>query len=161
MRFVFVLMLIGALGLFGCDSDDDGGAGGEGGSAGTGGAGGQGGSAGTGGAGGEGGTGGTTGTEPPEITMVAWEPDGSCSIGVASDYIVTVTATDPDSDPMDLIYDGSVGGCSGQIDGAVSTISCPNAAPYNGTVVVEDGDGNVSIPVNFTIGVCETSSVMP
>jgi len=54
-----------------------------------------------------------------------------------------------------------VSGCNGQIDGATSTIICPNAAPYNGSVVVEDGDGNISNPANFTIEVCETSSIMP
>jgi hypothetical protein len=99
--------------------------------------------------------------EAPVITLVEWTPDGACQNGAASGYTVTVTATDADSDPIDLIYDGSVAGCNGQIDGATSTIICPNAAPYNGSVVVEDGDGNISNPVNFTIGVCETSSIMP
>lgn len=95
------------------------------------------------------------------ITMVAWAPDGACTPGTSSDFTVTVTATDADSDAMDLIYDGSVTGCPGDIDDATSTVTCPNAAPYGGTVVVSDGDGNDSDPVNFTIGVCETSSVTP
>jgi hypothetical protein len=149
MRLVIGLMLIGAIGAFGCGSDDENGSGGAGGSGGT---------AGT---GGEGGTGGMNGTERPQITMVAWAPVGSCNPGVQSDYTVTVTATDPDSLPGDLVYDGSVSGCTGQIDAATSTIRCPNAAPYSGSAVVEDGDGNVSVPVNFTIGVCETGSVTP
>ena len=151
MRFLIVLVLTGALGLLGCGSDDGGGAG----------SGGSGGSGGTAGSGGAGGTGGMNGTEPPQITMVAWAPDGSCSPGVASSYTVTVTATDPDSPATDLVYDGSVSSCTGQIDGATSMITCPNAASYPGNVVVEDGDGNVSTPVNFTIAVCETSSVTP
>jgi hypothetical protein len=53
---------------------------------------------------------------------------------------------------------GSVGGCIGAIDAAVSTISCPNVAPYPGTVMVSDPDGNDSVPVAFTVGVCETDS---
>jgi hypothetical protein len=97
----------------------------------------------------------------PVITMVEWAPDGACTPGVTSDFRVTVTATDADSVAMDLIYDGSVTGCPGDIDDAMSTVTCPNANPYAGTVVVSDGDGNDSAPVNFTIDVCETSSVTP
>ena len=72
-----------------------------------------------------------------------------------------MTATDADSGAAELIYDGSVAGCNGQIDDVTSTIAGPNAAPYAGTVVVEDGDGNVSSTVNFTIAVCATDSVTP
>jgi hypothetical protein len=74
---------------------------------------------------------------------------------------VTVTATDADSDPMDLIYNGSVTGCTGAIDDVTSIISCPNVRPYAGNVLVTDDDGNESAPVNFTVGVCETSSTTP
>ena len=150
MRLITAMILGSALALFGCDSD-----GGAGGTAGTGG------TAGSGGTGGSGGSGGMSAGEAPVITMVAWAPVGACTGGVGSDYTVTVTATDADSDAADLIYDGSVAGCSGQIDDVTSTISCPNAAPYAGTVVVEDGDGNVSNRVNFTIAVCATDSVTP
>ena len=156
MRFVIVLVLGGALALSGCGSDDD-----SEGSAGSGGTAGTGGTAGSSGAGGNGGAGGMNGGEAPVITMVAWAPDGACTPGTSSDFTVTVTATDADSDAMDLIYDGSVTGCAGDIDDATSTVTCPNAAPYGGTVVVSDGDGTDSDPVNFTIGVCETSSVTP
>jgi len=97
----------------------------------------------------------------PVITMVAWAPVEPCTGGVGSDYTITVTATDADSDAADLLYDGSVAGCTGQIDDVISTITCPNAAPYAGTVVVEDGDGNVSNTVNFTIAVCVANSVSP
>lgn len=97
----------------------------------------------------------------PVIEMVAWTPDGACTPGIASDFTVTVTATDADSNPMDLVYDGSVTDCPGDIDAATSTINCPNFRPYGGSVVVSDADGNNSAEVNFTIGVCETSSVTP
>jgi len=146
---VVALWLAGALALAGCgDSDSE--SGGSGGNAGSGG------SAGT---GGDAGSGGMTGGGTPVITMVAWAPDGSCSPGTTGDYTVTVTAMDPDDDP--LSYSGSVLGCNGSVDMATSTISCPNAAPYGGTVVVEDDNGNVSVPVDFTVGICESGSVEP
>jgi hypothetical protein len=88
--------------------------------------------------------------------MIAWATSATCD--GATDYTVTVTATDADTDVGELTYNGSVGGCTGAIDDAVSTINCPNVAPYPGTVMVSDPDGNESGPVAFDIGVCETSS---
>lgn len=153
MRFVIALVLGGALALSGCDSDGGSeGSGGSGGTAGTGGTAGSGGMAGSGGAGGMG------GGAAPVITKVEWSTPGGCVGGTASDYTVIVTADDADSDEMDLVYDGSVMNCTGDIDAMESVISCPNNLPYAGSVVVSDGDGNGSAPVNFTIGVCETSS---
>lgn len=156
MRFVIALVLGGALALGGCDSDEGpDGTGGSGGTAGTGG------TAGSAGAGGDAGAGGVGGGAAPVITMVAWSTGPDCGQGTPSDYTVVVTATDADSAQMDLAYAGSVQNCTGPIDAATSVISCPNNAPYAGNVVVSDGDGNDSIPVDFTIGVCETSSVTP
>ncbi len=156
MRFVDCIGIRGSTRAQWLRSDDD-----VNGTAGSGGTAGTGGTAGSSGAGGDGGAGGMNGGEAPVITMVAWAPDGACTPGTSSDFTVTVTATDADSDAMDLIYDGSVTGCPGDIDAATSTVTCPNAAPYGGTVVVSDGDGNDSEPVNFTIDICETSSVTP
>ena len=62
---------------------------------------------------------------------------------------------------MTLTYEGSVTGCLGQIDAMVSTLTCPNSAPLNGSVVVFDGDENVSDPVNFQMGLCKSGSVTP
>jgi len=151
MRFVIALVLGGALALGGCDSDEGpDGTGGSGGTAGTGG------TAGSGGAGGDAGAGGMGGGAAPVITMVAWSTPSGCVDGNDSDYTVDVTATDADS--TDLVYAGSVTNCTGNIDDATSVISCPNNAPYAGSVVVSDGDGNDSAPFSFSIGVCETSS---
>ena len=150
MRFVMALILGGALALSGCDSDE-----------GTGGSGGSGGTAGSTGMAGSGGSGGMNGGEAPVITLVEWAPVGTCTNNEPSDYTVTVTATDADSDPTDLTYDGSVTSCSGAIDDVTSTINCPNANPYNGMVVVSDGDGNSSNTATFTIAVCATSSATP
>ncbi len=101
--------------------------------------------------------GGMGGGAAPVITMVQWSTGGGCEHGTRSDYTVIVTATDADSAQMDLTYNGSVENCSGAIDDETSVISCPNNAPYGGMVVVSDGDGNDSAPVNFTIGVCDES----
>jgi hypothetical protein len=90
--------------------------------------------------------------------MVAWGATADCARNERSDFIVTVTATDPDTDAGDLIYSGDVTGCEPRINAAVSTISCPNVADYFGTVMVSDPDGNNSTPVAFTVGVCETAS---
>ncbi len=153
MRLIWAVVLGGALALSGCGSD--------GGSAGSGGTAGSGGSAGMNGGGGEGGAGGMSNNEAPVISGVAWMPDGACSQGSASDYTVTVTASDDSTDAADLVYEGSVGGCNFDIDAPVSTINCPNAAPYNGTVVVRDAQGLASEPLNFRIGICETGSASP
>lgn len=133
MRWITMLILGGVLALSGCGDDSSG-------------------SSGTGGSGGGG-----SGSAAPTITMIAWETTPTCD--GATDYMVTITATDPDTDEADLIYDGSVSGCTpGAIDAMVSTINCPNVAPYPGTAMVTDPDGNASTPVAFDIGVCETSS---
>jgi len=100
-----------------------------------------------------GGSGGS-GTDEPTITMVAWEAAAGCDDGARSDVDVTVTATGSGT----LVYSGSVFGCDNPIDAAVSTISCPNVALYQGSVVVTDAGGNASTPVAFDIDVCETDS---
>ena len=110
------------------------------------------------GCGDEGSSGGSGDGVMPTITMVAWAAAANCTNSEQSDVVVTVTATDPDTAAGDLIYSGSVGGCTGGIVAAVSTISCPNVSPYPGTVMVSDPDGNDSVPVAFTVGVCDTDS---
>jgi hypothetical protein len=84
--------------------------------------------------------------------MVAWEATPDCTRNTGSDFIVTVTATGSGS----LIYSGSVSGCTGAIDAAVSTINCPNFAPYPGTVMVANAAGNDTVAIS--IGICETDS---
>jgi hypothetical protein len=135
MRIMVVLILGGALALTGCGDSESGGDAGSGGSAGTGGSGGD-----------DGGT--------PKILEVSWEAEPDCTNGVRSDVVITVIAEDSDTAEEDLIYTGSVGGCDGPINAAVSTINCPNVAPYPGTVMVADPDGNNSAPVAFTVPIC-------
>jgi hypothetical protein len=93
----------------------------------------------------------------PEITDVAWTAAAACSQGVSSDVEIVVTASDPDSNPADLVYRGDVSGCTGAIDAATSTINCPNVLPYPGTVVVTDPEGHDST-VTFRVPVCASGS---
>jgi len=104
-----------------------------------------------------GGTGGGNGSAPV-ITDVGWEDAAECATNVRSDVVITVTATDGDTNATDLTYNGSVGGCIGPINAAVSTISCPNVSPYPGTVTVSDPDGNNSTPVTFQVPICASGS---
>ena len=100
------------------------------------------------------GSGGNGGGDGPTITMVAWEATPDCARNLRSDVVVTVTATGSGT----IVYSGSVFGCVNPIDAAVSRISCPNVAPYQGTVMVTDAGGNPSTAVAFDIDVCETDS---
>jgi hypothetical protein len=99
------------------------------------------------------GGGGGSGADEPTITMVAWEAAAGCTDGARSDVVVTVTATGSGT----LVYSGSVSGCDNPIDAAVSTISCPNVAPYPGTAIVTDPEGN-STTVTFQVPICESGS---
>ena len=99
------------------------------------------------------GSGGNGGGDGPTITMVAWEATPDCTRNIRSDVVVTVTATGSGT----LVYSGSVGGCDNPIDAAVSTISCPNVAPYPGTAIVTDPEGN-STTVTFQVPICESGS---
>jgi hypothetical protein len=139
MRSVMALCLGGALALSACDSD--------GGSAGS---------------GGSGGAGGMMGGEAPVITSVTSTPVPPCSNGVQSDYTITIAATDVDTPADQLIYSGGVpGGCFGDIDARVSTISCVNGGDYPGAIaMVEDPQGNTD-SLTFTITRCTESVTEP
>jgi hypothetical protein len=128
MRSIVALGLGGALALAGCGSDSS-----------------------------SGGTGGGDGSAPV-ITDVAWADAAGCMRNIPSDVVITVTATDADTDAADLIYSGNVAGCIPRINAAVTTTNCPNVATYPGTVVVSDPEGNNSTPVTFEVPVCASSS---
>ena len=99
------------------------------------------------------------GSDPsPTITRVAWEPEAGCTSGSLSDFTITVTVVDGDHMSSELTFSGNVIGCTGTISGASSVLSCPNAAPYPGTVTVTDPDDN-SDRATFMFGACETGSV--
>jgi hypothetical protein len=88
---------------------------------------------------------------------VAWTKDTDCTRAVSSDVEIVVTVSDPDSNPADLVYSGSVSGCTGAIDAAISTINCLNVSPYPGTVMVTDPEGN-DTTVTFEVPVCTSGS---
>lgn len=98
--------------------------------------------------------------EAPVITRVAWTTPASCTAGTTSMYTVTITATDADTAAGMLTYSGSVGGCPGTITAASSMISCPNLAPYDGTVTVRDPEGNMD-SVMIRIAPCTDGMVEP
>lgn len=154
MRILIALMLGTALMITGCSDDNAGCVGGDcGGNGGDGGAGGDGGG-GAGGDGGVGGDGGAGGGGAGLAAIVRWEPSGSCSRDIIADYAVTVTV---ENAVGDVSVAGSVTGCDGLIsDVGLTTIRCPNRAPYPGTVEVEDDEGMET--VTFTIDVCEAGS---
>lgn len=103
-----------------------------------------------------------SGVDPiaPTITRVEWEPMGSCSVGTRSNFRIRVMVTDPDTPAGSLTFTGSATGCTGAIDAAMSTLSCPNAAPYASSVTVMDPEGGSDM-ASFTFGPCETGGVDP
>lgn len=100
----------------------------------------------------------------PMITSIEWEAEAGCTAGVASDVTITVTVVDPDTAAGDLVFTGSVSGCpvgsSSTIDGAVTTVTCPNADDYVSTVTVTDDDG-LADTQPFTFGICESGELEP
>ena len=92
---------------------------------------------------------------PPVIRRVDWEPQVGCSIGSDSDFTITLTVEDPDTAAANLTFSGRVPNCPGMLDASVSTVNCPNLAPYIGTVTVEDPERN-SDTATFTFGPCES-----
>jgi hypothetical protein len=133
----------------GCVGGDCGGNGGDGGTGGDGG----GGAGGDGGVGGDGG-GGAGGDGGGNLAVVVrWEASRACDRAVRSDYALFVDVENADGD---VSISGTVDNCNGLINEAVNTISCPNNAPYDGQVVVEDDSSTET--VFFTIQVCEGGS---
>jgi hypothetical protein len=141
MRLITALALGGALALVGCGDDGDGGSGGSAGS---------------------GGAGGMTGGEAPVITSVTSTPVPPCVNGTPSDYTITIAATDMETAADQLIYSGGVpGGCFGDIEARVSTISCVNGGDYPGAIaMVEDPQGNTD-SLTFTITLCTENVTEP
>ncbi len=104
---------------------------------------------------------GNSGTSnPPVISRVTWTQDAGCAQGSQSDVVIAVTVNDPDTDPANLTYSGSVSGCSGTLDGQSSVVSCPQLAQYSGSVTVTDPQGN-SDSVSFSFGPCANGEISP
>ena len=100
-------------------------------------------------------------TEPPVISRVAWTHlDPNCTQGSPSDVEVVVTATDADTATAALAFSGSVSGCTGSLDMATSTITCPQVRPYTSSVMVMDPENNMDTQ-GFSISPCVDGEVVP
>jgi hypothetical protein len=100
------------------------------------------------------------GSGPPVINSVSWTHAAGCMMNTTSDVEIVIEATDPDNDESELTFSGMVIGCTGMIEGATSTIMCPQLSTYTGDVAVEDPDGN-SDDIEIMIEVCVDGSAMP
>lgn len=96
---------------------------------------------------------GATSTQPPVISQVTWTTPAGCTPGMTSVFTVTITVTDADTAPGALIYSGSVPGCTGMVDTNPDTLTCPNFAPYSGTITVSDPEGGADSQA-ITINPC-------
>jgi hypothetical protein len=118
------------LGLAGCGDDDDGGSP-------------------------DGGGGGVA----PVIDRVQWQRAGACTAGSSSSYTVTTTAADTDTNNAQLTFRGAVSSCTpNPFTQNPATITCPNAANYNGSMTVSDPQGNTDI-ITFTVMPCRDGMV--
>lgn len=151
MRILIALMLGTALMMTGCSDDNAGCVGGDcGGNGGDGGAGGDGGG-GAGGDGGVGGDGGAGGGGDALLVVVSWDPSPACAKSFRADWTVNVEVL---NSVGEVTVEGEVGACNpGAInDLGDNTITCPNVAPYDGTVTVADESGAAPEVVEFTVG---------
>jgi len=78
----------------------------------------------------------------PVVERIDWVWNQPCTFDQEGTMVVTVTASDADTDPGDLTYSGPVGDCT-DITSMETTVTCP---PYpglrTGTAVVTDPQGN-------------------
>jgi hypothetical protein len=123
-----------------------------------------GGTGGTGGTGAAGGSGGAAGTEAPVITMVRWNWEDDCMVGMSRAVTVAVSATDDDTDQASLIYTGSISDCTPtEFGGNVAELSILDCTTdhtglRSGSVTVEDREQNIDT-VGFTFDPCESGDV--
>lgn len=94
----------------------------------------------------------------PVINRVSWMTIPACMPGVASNYTITIDATDAETPAALLTYSGTISGC-GMVDMNPDTISCPNLAPYPGEIIVTD-PGGLSDSLAIMISPC-TNGMAP
>jgi hypothetical protein len=90
----------------------------------------------------------------PVINEVTWTAADNCINGTASNFTITLDVTD--ESPGTLVYSDSIPGC-GAIDSNPDSVSCPNAAPYSGSVTVTD-EGGLSDSQAIVISPCQDGS---
>jgi hypothetical protein len=107
------------------------------------------------------GDGGGGGGQAPVISQVRWQREGACVPNDQSGYRITTTFSDPDTDNTSITVRGSVSSCSpNPFTGSPAVITCPNQAPYAGSVTVSDPQNNRDT-ATFTIEVCRDGTVNP
>ena len=78
----------------------------------------------------------------PVVERIDWVWNQPCTFDQERTMVVTVTASDPDTDIGDLTYSGPLGDCT-DITSMATTVACP---PYSGlrtgTAIVTDPQGN-------------------
>jgi hypothetical protein len=100
-----------------------------------------------------------SGNAAPVISRVRWMPAAGCTAGVSSDFAFVIEATDAET-PGELTYDGSVSSCTGRLDRAMDSVTCPNVSPYLGSVTVRDPQGAMAM-LSFTVSPCAAGSASP
>jgi len=119
---------------------------------------------GTAGTGGAGGTGGSAGSEAPVITMVRWNWEEDCMVGMSSAVTISVSATDDDTDQLSLVYSGTVSDCTpAEFGGDITDISILDCTTdhidlRSGSVTVEDPEQNIDT-VGFMFDPCQSGEV--
>jgi hypothetical protein len=93
----------------------------------------------------------------PSIDEVSWTVPLDCEVGDSGPFDITVTVSDADTPTGDLTISGSVPSCTGVINSDSVTITCPNLAPYNGSVTVSDPEGHEDTQA-ITLNPCTNGS---
>jgi hypothetical protein len=91
--------------------------------------------------------------DTPVIASIAWHHDPTCTPGIPSNVVFTITVDDSNTLPGDLIITGGVTGCTGTIASVQSTLGCPEGPDVTGSVTVSDPQGNATRK-SFIIQAC-------
>jgi hypothetical protein len=100
---------------------------------------------------------GSGGAGPPDLVQITWEHAQPCMSPQARDVTVTITVDDPDTPTDQLSFVGGIAGCDGEIDAAVSVLSCTGSSNHVGAVTITDPQGG-SDDGAFTVIVCQDGS---
>lgn len=90
-----------------------------------------------------------------QIHEVSWTFDPSCDPGMGYDVDIFVDARGPS--PGDIIISGSIEGCTPDLAGSNSTVSCFNTTDMMGAAMAVERDNEDNMDtVDFTIVPCES-----
>jgi hypothetical protein len=96
----------------------------------------------------------TSSSGPPVLVQIVWEHAQPCMSPQAREVTVTVTVEDPDTPADQLSFAGGIAGCDGEIDAAISTLTCTGSSNHVGAVTITDPEGG-SDDGAFTVIVCQ------